>query len=98
MKTVLIFGGYGFVGNFLYKYLINKHYKVYRYTSQKKNNKKSCIKYSEKSFIKLFKKLKPQYVFFLSGNSYPLFSKNDHLLDLKKNNIVLQDLFESAKK
>ena len=39
MKTVLIFGGYGFVGNFLYKYLINKHYKVYRYTSQKKNNK-----------------------------------------------------------
>ena len=36
MKTILIFGGYGFVGNELYNYLITKKYKVYRYTSQKK--------------------------------------------------------------
>ncbi len=96
MKTILIFGGYGFVGNELYNYLITKNYKVYRYTSQNKKIKNTCIKYSLENFKKLLKKLKPEYIFFLSGNSYPLFSKNDHLLDIKKNNIVLQDFLEAA--
>jgi len=96
MKTILIFGGYGFVGNELYNYLITKNYKVYRYTSQNKKIKNTCIKYSLENFKKLLKKLKPEYIFFLSGNSYPLFSKNDHLLDIKKNNIVLQNFLEAA--
>ena len=40
MKTILIFGGYGFVGNELFNNLISKNFKVYRYTSQKKNFQK----------------------------------------------------------
>tara|TARA_B100001027_G_scaffold203568_1_gene165109 strand:+ start:326 stop:478 length:153 start_codon:yes stop_codon:yes gene_type:complete len=43
MKTILIFGGYGFVGNNLYKFLIKKNYKVYRYTSQKKKLKNHTL-------------------------------------------------------
>jgi len=39
MKTILIFGGYGFVGNELYNHLIANKYKVFRYTTQKKNSK-----------------------------------------------------------
>ena len=97
MKTILIFGGYGFVGNELYKHLISKNYKVFRYTAQKKNFKNNCIKYSLNNFKKLIKKHNPNDIFFLSGNSYPLFSKNDHLLDIKKNNIVLQNFLEAAK-
>ena len=97
MKTVLIFGGYGFVGNELYKYLISNNFRVFRYTAQKKIFKNSCIKYTLDNFKKLIKKHNPDDIFFLSGNSYPLFSKNDHLLDIRKNNIVLQNFLEAAK-
>lgn len=97
MKTVLIFGGYGFVGNELYKYLISNNFKVFRYTSQKKIFNNNRIKYTLNNFKKLIKKHNPNNIFFLSGNSYPLFSKNDHLLDIKKNNIILQNFLEAAK-
>ena len=97
MKTILIFGGYGFVGNELYNYLITRKFKVYRYTSQKKKIKNNCIKYTLNNFKKLIIKIKPDCIFFLSGNSYPLFSKNNHLLDIKKNNSILQNFLEAAK-
>ncbi|MDA7480808.1 NAD(P)-dependent oxidoreductase [Candidatus Pelagibacter ubique] len=97
MKTILIFGGYGFVGNELYNYLITRKFKVYRYTSQKKEIKNKCIKYTLNNFKKLIIKIKPDCIFFLSGNSYPLFSKNNHLLDIKKNNSILQNFLEAAK-
>ena len=97
MKTILIFGGYGFIGSDLYNYLITKKYKVYKYTSQKKKFKNKYIKYSLNNFKKLITKIKPEFIFFFSGNSYPLFSKNNHLLDIKKNNILLQNFLEAAK-
>lgn len=97
MKTILIFGGYGFVGNELFNNLISKNFKVYRYTSQKKIFKSRCIKYSLSNFKKLITNLKPECIFFLSGNSYPLFSKDNHLLDIKKNNLILQNFLEAAK-
>lgn len=97
MKTILIFGGYGFVGNELYNHLIANKYKVFRYTTQKKEFKNTCINYTLYNFKKLIKKHNPDDIFFLSGNSYPLFSKNDHLLDIKKNNIFLQNFLEAAK-
>lgn len=88
MKDTLIFGGYGFIGSKLFKSSKNS----IRFSSKNKLNKN----YSLNFFKKTIKKYKPRNIFFLSGISYPLFSKNKHLLDIKKNNIKLQNLLVAA--
>ena len=88
MIDTLIFGGYGFIGSKLFKLSKNS----IRYTSKNKLTKN----YSLNFFKAIIKKHKPKNIFFLSGISYPLFSKNKHLLDIKKNNIKLQNLLAAA--
>ena len=89
MRPTIIFGGYGFIGNQLY----NKIKKdKYRFTSLDQN------KYSLSFFSKLIKKYNPKNIFFLSGISHPSISENKHLLDIKENNIKIQNLLEAAKK
>ena len=88
MIDTLIFGGYGFIGSNLFKLSKNS----IRYTSKNKLTEN----YSLNFFKAIIKKHKPKNIFFLSGISYPLFSKNKHLLDIKKNNIKLQNLLAAA--
>jgi len=88
MRPTIIFGGYGFIGNQLYK-KIKKH--KYRFTNLNQN------KYSLNFFLKIIKKYNPKNIFFLSGIPYPSISENKHLLDIKENNIKIQNLLEAAK-
>ena len=88
MKKNLIFGGYGFIGTNLFRSLKNP----IRFTSKNKINKN----YSLSFFKWVIKKFNPKNIFFLSGNSYPLFSRKKHLLDIKENNIKLQNLLNAA--
>ena len=94
MKKVLIFGGYGFIGNNLYLEL-KKNYIVSRYTSTQ--NYKNKILYNYKNFFKVIKNFKPDIIFFLSGTSNPDYRDQKHLNDLKKTNLVLQSLMFSLK-
>ena len=94
MKKVLIFGGYGFIGNNLYLEL-KKNYIVSRYTSTQ--NYKNKILYNYKNFFKVIKNLKPDIIFFLSGTSNPDYKDQKYLNDLKKTNLVLQSLMFSLK-
>jgi len=94
MKKVLIFGGYGFIGNNLYLEL-KKNYMVSRYTSTQ--NYKNKILYNYKNFFKVIKNLKPDIIFFLSGTSNPDYKDQKYLNDLKKTNLVLQSLMFSLK-
>lgn len=95
MKKVLIFGGYGFIGNNLFNELKQK-YIVKRYTSFK-NQKKNRIKYNYKNFFEIIKNFKPDVVFFLSGTSNPDYSNKKYLIDLKKTNLILQSLLYALK-
>ena len=94
MKKVLIFGGYGFIGNNLYLEL-KKNYIVSRYTSTQ--NYKNKILYNYKNFFKVIKNLNPDIIFFLSGTSNPDYKDQKYLNDLKKTNLVLQSLMFSLK-
>jgi len=94
MKKVLIFGGYGFIGNNLYLEL-KKNYIVSRYTSTQ--NYKNKILYNYKNFFKVIKNLKPDIIFFLSGTSNPDYKDQKYLYDLKKTNLVVQSLMFSLK-
>ena len=88
MSETLIFGGYGFIGSNLFKSSKNSK----RFTSKKKINNN----YSLVFFKKIINKHNPKNIFFLSGISHPLFSKKKHLLDIKENNIKLQNLLTAA--
>ena len=94
MKKVLIFGGYGFIGNNLYLEL-KKNYIVSRYTSTQ--NYKNKILYNYKNFFKVIKNLNPDIIFFLSGTSNPDYKDQKYLYDLKKTNLVVQSLMFSLK-
>tara|TARA_A100001015_G_C15030242_1_gene732785 strand:- start:1416 stop:2291 length:876 start_codon:yes stop_codon:yes gene_type:complete len=95
MKKVLIFGGYGFIGNKIYHELKN-NYVVSRYTSLNKHQKNK-IKYSYENFYKIIKNFKPDIIFFLSGTSNPDYKNINHLYDFKKTNIVLQSFLFALK-
>lgn len=88
----VIFGGYGFIGNELFKKIKN----CKRYSNSKKIAKKNLITYDEKNFTKIIKK-KPQNIFYLSGISHPNFQKNNQLINLLEN-LKYQNFLESAKK
>lgn len=89
MYSTIIFGGYGFIGSHLYKKIQDK---TIRFTQSNK------IKYNFNFFSKIIKKYQPKNIFFLSGISYPGKTENNFHLDLKKNNIIIQNLLEAAKK
>jgi len=88
MKSTIIFGGYGFIGSYLYKKIKNKKK---RFTQNQK------IKYNLIFFSKIIKKYQPKNIFFLSGISYPDTTQNNFQLHIKKNNIIIQNLLEAAK-
>ena len=92
MKKILIFGGYGFIGEKLYLSL-KKIYNVKRYSSTKSKK----IKYNYKSFFKIIKNTKPNIIFFLSGTSHPDYNNKNHIKDLKKTNLVIQDMLSALK-
>jgi UDP-glucose 4-epimerase len=93
---IIIFGGNGFIGMHLHK-LLRKDHKVTVYGNKDFSNKlkSSYIKYNKKNFVKLIKKKKPEIIFFLSGNSYPINTLNDELYDLRSNNFILQQLLSA---
>ncbi len=97
MKKVIIFGGYGFVGNELYINLYKKKFQVFRYRNKIYSNKKNSIFYTCRNFEKKIKKIKPDYIYFLSGNSYPNNSFLNSTLDFKSNNMPLQELLHALK-
>ena len=88
MNSSIILGGYGFIGGNLYKKIKGKKL---RYTQSKK------VKYNLNFFTRIIKKHNPKCIFFLSGISYPGITENKHILDIKKNNLVIQNLLEAAK-
>ncbi len=92
MKKILIFGGYGFIGEKLYLSL-KKIYNVKRYSSIKSKK----IKYNYKTFFKIIKNTKPNIIFFLSGTSHPDYNNKNHFKDLKKTNLVIQDMLSALK-
>ena len=89
MVENIIFGGYGFIGTRLFELTKNS----IRFSSS--GNQKS--NYNKSFFIAKIKKYNQECIFFLSCNPHPSFSNNNHLLDLKKNNIKIQNLLEAAK-
>ena len=98
MKKVIIFGGYGFIGDALYENLYKKKFKVLRYRNKTYSNKKNSVLYNQENFEKIIKKTKPNAIYFLSGNSYPNNSLHNNTLDLKSNNLPLHELLHALKK
>jgi UDP-glucose 4-epimerase len=95
---ILIFGGLGYLGNSLKKKLQIQGHNV-KVFSNRKFNKKSKINtlnYSKKNFENLIKKVEPNIIFYFSGNSNPRTSKN-HIYDLLRSNIPLQNFLEAMK-
>ena len=76
----VIFGGYGFIGNELFKKIDN----CKRYSNTNKQAKKNLINYNEKNFSKIIKK-KPKNIFYLSGIPSPKFNRNNHSINLLEN-------------
>ena len=86
MKKCIIFGGDGYIGSYLKKSL-KKIFKVYSYSNADYSYiKKNKFKYNSDNFELKIKKINPNIIFFLSGNSYPNNSNNKHLYDLKRSN------------
>ncbi len=89
---IIVFGGNGFIGKHLVNILKKKH-DLYIYgNSEFSKKRKNLIKYTKKNFLKIIFKIKPDVIFFLSGNSYPNNTLNDSLYDFKLNNLVIQEL------
>tara|TARA_B100000989_G_scaffold298930_1_gene291156 strand:+ start:7786 stop:8679 length:894 start_codon:yes stop_codon:yes gene_type:complete len=96
--NIIIFGGNGFIGNKLFKSL-KKNNKVVIYGNKKYSKVgKNLIFYNKYNFTNIIKKIKPEVIFFLSGNSYPNNTSNDDIYDLKSTNLVLQELLSALKK
>jgi len=95
MKKIIIFGGLGYIGRNLCKYLSNKN-EVNVFSNKKYNLRtKYSVYYNLKNFKKIFKKIHPNVIFYLSGNSYPNNSNKDHIYDLKRSNEILQDFLQA---
>ena len=91
---IIIFGGHGFVGKNLSSYLQKKKIFVKSYgNAEYEIQKKNLIKYDKKNFKKILLKYKPDGIFFLSGNSYPLNSLNEKH-DFNSSNLKLQNLLQ----
>ena len=90
---IIIFGGNGFIGKHLSKYLKQKKNFV-KVFGNKKFSKSgvNLIDYNKKNFKNIIKKISPDVVIFLSGNSYPNNTLNDEMYDFKTNNNILQQL------
>lgn len=94
---VIIFGGLGYLGSKLKQGLKKQGYKVIIF-SNKKFNKSSnnSFNYTKKNFENYLLRLKPNLIFYLSGNSNPSTSKN-HIYDFTRSNIPLQNFLEAVK-
>jgi UDP-glucose 4-epimerase len=95
MKKIIIFGGLGYIGRNLCKYLRKKN-EVNVFSNKKYNlDTKYSVYYNLKNLKKIFKKIHPNVIFYLSGNSYPNNSNKDHIYDLKRSNEILQDFLQA---
>jgi UDP-glucose 4-epimerase len=97
MKTCIIFGGYGYIGRHLAVSLKNI-FKVYSFgnsTYSEKNRR--TFNYNLKNFEKKIKKISPSVIFFLSGNSYPINSLDNHLYDIERSNTIIQNFLTALK-
>lgn len=97
---IVIFGGNGFIGKHLVKFLKKqKKNKIFFYGNKSYSIKGSnLVKYNMSNFENIIKRNKPNVVFFLSGNSYPNNTIDDDIYDFKSNNFVLQELLAALKK
>jgi nucleoside-diphosphate-sugar epimerase len=94
--NIVIFGGNGFIGRHLHKLLKKRHLvTVYGNKTFSDKLKSSYIKYSKKNFLEIIKKKKPEIIFFLSGNSYPINTLENELYDFNSNNLILQQLLSA---
>ena len=96
--NIIVFGGNGFIGRHL-SFLLEKKNKVFVYGNKdysKKGN--NLIKYNKLNFIKILRKIRPDVIYFLSGNSYPNNTINDGLYDFKSTNLIIQELLSALKK
>jgi len=92
---IIIFGGNGFIGKHLHKRLMIRN-KVYSFGNKKYSNSgKNLVLYNKSNFLRIFKNIKPDVIFFLSGNSYPNNTINDENYDFETNNIILQQLLSA---
>ena len=93
---IIIFGGNGFVGSHLVKNLKHEKNKV-KIFGNKSYSKKgyNLIYYNKKNFKNILRKITPDVIIFLSGNSYPNNTLKDETYDFRSNNIVLQELLQA---
>ena len=92
---IIIFGGNGFVGSHLVKNLKHEKNKIKIFGNKSYSKKGSnLIYYNKKNFKNILKKISPDAVIFLSGNSYPNNTLKDETYDFRSNNVVLQELLQ----
>jgi nucleoside-diphosphate-sugar epimerase len=73
------------------KYFNNKTKRNFESSEQYYSiNEVNFIKYNEQSFIKLISKIKPQVIYYLSGNPYPGNTFENAIYDFESSNIPLQ--------
>ncbi len=95
---IIVFGGNGFIGKHL-SFLLEKKNKVFIYGNKDYSKKGiNLIKYNKSNFIKILRKVRPDVIYFLSGNSYPNNTINDDLHDFKSTNLIIQELLSALKK
>ena len=96
--NIIVFGGNGFIGKHL-SFLLEKKNKVFIYGNKDYSKKGiNLIKYNKSNFIKILRKVRPDVIYFLSGNSYPNNTINDDLHDFKSTNLIIQELLSALKK
>ena len=92
---IIIFGGNGFVGSHLVKNLKHEKNKIKIFGNKSYSKKGSnLIYYNKKNFKNILRKISPDVIIFLSGNSYPNNTLKDETYDFRSNNIVLQELLQ----
>lgn len=92
---IIIFGGNGFVGSHLVKNLKHEKNKIKIFGNKSYSKKGSnLIYYNKRNFKNILKKISPDAVIFLSGNSYPNNTLKDETYDFRSNNVVLQELLQ----
>ena len=92
---IIVFGGNGFIGKHL-SFLLEKKNKVFIYGNKDYSKKGiNLIKYNKSNFIKILRKVRPDVIYFLSGNSYPNNTINDDLHDFYRlwGDLISEDLY-----